>query len=137
MTTFNGAITQATAQIVASLPALRAAHTATMPLRVTIWRSPAAVGGKTGPLAQVLVDIPANIVPADLDGEQVTAPLGLAGDRGDHVGYIAYGTDVRIGDEVRYGSSVFQVESVAKNLTDDQISAWSTCVVVALSKVPI
>jgi hypothetical protein len=114
---------------------MRAQHERFLPLRVDIWRSPAAVGGKTGAPVKVKSSIPANIVPADLDGENTTAPLGLSGDRGDHVGYLRYGTDVRPADELRYGAHRFKVESVAANLTDDQISAWSTCVVVALSKV--
>ncbi len=121
------------------LAQMRTLHTSTMPLLVSVWESPAAAGGKTGALVQVLTQVPANIVPADLDGEQVTAPLGLTGDRGDHVGYLRYGTDVRPSQELRTTISGtlhrFKVESVAKNLTDDQISAWSTAVVVALSKV--
>ncbi len=134
MPTIDQAITQAVTQIQAALPALRLGHTATMPLRISVWRNPAPTGGRTAGLTEVLTAIPASIVPGDLDGEQVTAPLGLAGDRGDHVGYLRYGTDVRPGDELRHGAARYKVESVARSLDDAQISAWSTCVVTALSK---
>jgi hypothetical protein len=132
--TLDQAIAQAVTQIQAALPSLRIGHTATMPLRVSVWRNPAPAGGRTAGLVEVLADIPASIVPGDLDGEQVTAPLGLAGDRGDHVGYLRYGTDVRPGDEIRHGTERYKVESVARSADDAQISAWSTCVVTALSQ---
>lgn len=93
---------------------------------VDLWRSPAAVGNKTGAPVLHTAAIPMRIRPAGDNPKLIarTQPLNAA--TVSHVGKAATGTDLRYGDELRDGSKRYKIEGVG---------VWTNAVLVALSEI--
>ena len=96
---------------------------------VDLWRSPAAVGNKTGAPVLHTAAIPMRIRPA---GDQLRVvkliaraqPVNAA--TVSHLGKAAKGADLRYGDELRDGTKRYKVEGVG---------VWTNAVLVALSEI--
>jgi hypothetical protein len=95
---------------------------------VDLWRSPAAVGNKTGAPVLHTAAIPMRIRPAgDNDNPKLIAraqPVNAA--TVSHLGKAAKGADLRYGDELRDGTKRYKVEGVG---------VWTNAVLVALSEI--
>ena len=95
---------------------------------VDLYRSPAAVGNKTGAPVLHTAAIPMRIRPA---GDQLRVkliaraqPVNAA--TVSHLGKAAKGADLRYGDELRDGTKRYKVEGVG---------VWTNAVLVALSEI--
>lgn len=79
---------------------------------VTVWRSPAASGGTVAALA-VAGTVVGVMVPAQQfsAGGMGAAPDGLGGVRYD-LAFVAAGTVVRVGDELRRGTAKYKAQKV-------------------------
>lgn len=93
---------------------------------VDLYRSPAAVGGKTGAPVLHTAGIPIRIRPAGDNPKLIarTQPVNAA--TVSHVGKVASGTDVRYGDELRDGTKRYKVEGVG---------VWTNATLIALSEI--
>lgn len=90
------------------LEGIRATVETTMRQRVQIWRSPDAVGSKTGtPTNTGRTSIASIFTPSTTPQIALLADLGAG--RGSRLGFVPFGTDVRAGDELRIGAVVYQV----------------------------
>ena len=93
-----------------------------------LWRSPAAAGGKTGARADTGTDIALRVRPAGQDDSNLkrvplAQPFNTA--RLYFIGKIALTDDVRTGDELRIGTTRYQVEGVG-TFTNAQLIVLST-----------
>lgn len=96
---------------------------------VDLYRSPAAVGNKTGAPVLHTAAIPMRIRPAgdNRDNPKLIAraqPVNAA--TVSHLGKAAKGADLRYGDELRDGTKRYKVEGVG---------VWTNAVLVALSEI--
>jgi hypothetical protein len=94
-----------------------------------LYRSPAAVAGKTGARTLTTEAIPIILRPTGKDDGNIRLiplanPLNAA--RVGHIGKMAVTIDVRSGDELRIDDTRYLVEGVG---------AWSTMILVALSEI--
>ncbi len=93
---------------------------------VDLYRSPAAVGGKTGAPVLHTAAIPCRIRPAGDNPKQIARAQPVNATTVEYLGKFAAGTDIRYGDELRDGSKRYKVEGVGK---------WTNAVLVALSEI--
>ena len=93
---------------------------------VDLWRSPAAVGNKTGAPVLHTAAIPCRIRPAGDSPKQIARAQPVNAAAVEHVAKFATGTDIRYGDELRDGTKRYKVEGVG---------TWTNAVLVALSEI--
>ena len=95
---------------------------------IDVWRSPAPVNNKVGPMTEVLSDVPAQLREASAEEVAELAPVGLSGTRVEWLCRVRAEVAIRIGDELRDGSGGrYKVEGSA-----NVIGILRTCV---LSKI--
>ena len=93
---------------------------------VDLWRSPAAVNGKTGAPVLHTAAIPMRIRPAGDNPKLIARAQPLNAATVSHLGKAAVETDLRYGDELRDGTRRYKVEGVGK---------WTNAVLVSLSEI--
>ena len=93
---------------------------------VDLWRSPAAVGNKTGAPVLHTAAIPMRIRPAGDNPKLIARAQPVNAATVWHLGKAAVETDLRYGDELRDGAKRYKVEGVGK---------WTNAVLVALSEI--
>lgn len=104
--------------------------------RVDVYRSPAAVGGKTAPSVLYLANVAITLAAAGAvassagaAGRLQAAAAPFAGGRVAWIGFLAYGADVVLGDELRTADGRrFRVEAIAD---------WDVELTVGLSEVKL
>jgi len=93
---------------------------------VDLWRSPAAVGNKTGAPVLHTAAIPMRIRPAGDNPKLITRAQPVNAATVSHLGKAAVDTDLRYGDELRDGTKRYKVEGVG---------TWTNAILVALSEI--
>ena len=93
---------------------------------VDLYRSPAAVNGKTGAPVLHTAAIPMRIRPAGDNPKLIARAQPVNAATVSHLGKAAKGADLRYGDELRDGSRRYKVEGVG---------VWTNAVLVALSEI--
>jgi len=93
---------------------------------VDLWRSPAAVNGKTGAPVLHTAAIPMRIRPAGDNPKLIARAQPVNAATVSHLGKAAKGADLRYGDELRDGTKRYKVEGVG---------VWTNAVLVALSEI--
>ena len=93
---------------------------------VDLWRSPAAVGNKTGAPVLHTAAIPMRIRPAGDNPRLITRAQPVNAATVSHLGKAAKGADLRYGDELREGAKRYKVEGVG---------VWTNAVLVSLSEI--
>lgn len=93
---------------------------------VDLWRSPAAVGNKTGAPVLHTAAIPMRIRPAGDNPKLIARAQPVNAATVSHLGKAAKGADLRYGDELRDGTKRYKVEGVG---------VWTNAVLVALSEI--
>ncbi len=93
---------------------------------VDLYRSPAAVNGKTGAPVLHTAAIPMRIRPAGDNPRLITRAQPVNAATVSHLGKAAVDTDLRYGDELRDGTKRYKVEGVG---------TWTNAVLVALSEI--
>ena len=93
---------------------------------VDLYRSPAAVNGKTGAPVLHTAAIPMRIRPAGDNPKLITRAQPVNAATVSHLGKAAVDTDLRYGDELRDGTKRYKVEGVG---------VWTNAVLVALSEI--
>lgn len=93
---------------------------------VDLWRSPAAVNGKTGAPVLHTAAIPMRIRPAGDNPRLIARAQPVNAATVSHLGKAAKGADLRYGDELRDGTKRYKVEGVG---------VWTNAVLVALSEI--
>lgn len=93
---------------------------------VDLWRSPAAVNGKTGAPVLHTAAIPMRIRPAGDNPKLIARAQPLNAATVSHLGKAAVESDLRYGDELREGTKRYKVEGVGK---------WANAVLVSLSEI--
>ena len=93
---------------------------------VDLWRSPAAVNGKTGAPVLHTAAIPMRIRPAGDNPKLIARAQPLNAATVSHLGKAAVESDLRYGDELRDGTRRYKVEGVGK---------WTNAVLVSLSEI--
>ena len=93
---------------------------------VDLWRSPAAVNGKTGAPVLHTAAIAMRIRPAGDNPKLIARAQPLNAATVSHLGKAAVESDLRYGDELRDGTRRYKVEGVGK---------WTNAVLVALSEI--
>lgn len=93
---------------------------------IDLWRSPAAVGNKTGAPVLHTSAIPMRIRPAGDNPKLIARAQPVNAATVSHLGKAAKGADLRYGDELRDGTKRYKVEGVG---------AWTNAVLVALSEI--
>ena len=93
---------------------------------VDLYRSPAAVGNKTGAPVLHTAAIPMRIRPAGDNPKLIARAQPVNAATVSHLGKAAKGADLRYGDELRDGTKRYKVEGVG---------VWTNAVLVALSEI--
>ena len=93
---------------------------------VDLYRSPAAVNGKTGAPVLHTAAIPMRIRPAGDNPKLIARAQPVNAATVSHLGKAAKGADLRYGDELRDGTKRYKVEGVG---------VWTNAVLVALSEI--
>ena len=93
---------------------------------VDLWRSPAAVGNKTGAPVLHTAAIPMRIRPAGDNPKLIVRAQPVNAVTVSHLGKAAVDTDLRYGDELRDGTKRYKVEGVG---------VWTNAVLVSLSEI--
>lgn len=93
---------------------------------VDLWRSPAAVNGKTGAPVLHTAGILMRIRPAGDNPKQIARAQPVNAATVSHLGKAAKGADLRYGDELRDGTKRYKVEGVG---------VWTNAVLVSLSEI--
>lgn len=93
---------------------------------VDLWRSPAAVGNKTGAPVLHTAAIPMRIRPAGDNPKLIARAQPVSAVTVSHLGKAAVDTDLRYGDELRDGTKRYKVEGVG---------VWTNAVLVSLSEI--
>lgn len=93
---------------------------------VDLWRSPAAVNGKTGAPVLHTAAIPMRIRPAGDNPKLIARAQPVNAATVSHLGKAAKGADLRYGDELRDGTKRYKVEGVG---------VWTNAVLVSLSEI--
>ncbi len=93
---------------------------------VDLYRSPAAVNGKTGAPVLHTAAIPMRIRPAGDNPRLITRAQPVNAATVSHLGKAAVDTDLRYGDELRDGTKRYKVEGVG---------VWTNAVLVSLSEI--
>ena len=93
---------------------------------VDLYRSPAAVNGKTGAPVLHTAAIPMRIRPAGDNPRLIARAQPVNAATVSHLGKAAKGADLRYGDELRDGTKRYKVEGVG---------VWTNAVLVALSEI--
>lgn len=93
---------------------------------VDLYRSPAAVGNKTGAPVLHTAALPCRIRPAGDNPKLIARAQPVNTAAVEHVAKFAAGSDIRYGDELRDGAKRYKVEGVGK---------WTNAVLVALTEI--
>ena len=93
---------------------------------VDLYRSPAAVNGKTGAPVLHTAAIPMRIRPAGDNPKLIARAQPVNAATVSHLGKAAKGADLRYGDELRDGTKRYKVEGVG---------TWTNAILVALSEI--
>jgi hypothetical protein len=93
---------------------------------VDLYRSPAAVGNKTGAPVLHTAAIPCRIRPAGDNPRLIARAQPVNAVAVEHVAKFAAGADIRAGDELRDDTKRYKVEGVGR---------WTNAVLVALTEI--
>lgn len=94
-----------------------------------LYRNPAAAGGKVGAATLTTSAIPIRVRPVSQDPRMqrlIALAQPLSTTRVSHLGKVAAGTDMRVGDELRISTARYRIEGVG---------VWENATLLALSEI--